>query len=234
MNRIVISTLCTLAFVGPNALSQPITMAFSGAVISSSSNVSWSGAPLSGTFTIYPENFKSEYSHYGDTYSHLYTFVGPAYGNTDSPAIDYTVNLPDGSVFRAPHENAYAEWGSVAVHHLYVDGPSEETYQIGETFQPADRSYQADFYIILENALHDGALVSNTSINQVPNPLFATYENAGLTIFNYRSMSSPLDIKFSINSIEPAPVPEPETWGLMFTGIGGLLLARRRQALAQQ
>jgi MYXO-CTERM domain-containing protein len=93
-----------------------------------------------------------------------------------------------------------------------------------------DRSYQANFFFILENELHDGTLVSSADIDQTPNVLAATYENAYLDVFDYRTMTSRLNVRFSVDSLERQQIPEPPSWLLALTAAGGLLAARRRQS----
>jgi hypothetical protein len=220
----------TLFYLVANAHGEPITLTFSGQVLNSYSQSSWVGLPLSGTFTIFPENFESDFSHYSETSSQIYSFTGPAYNNASSPIIDYSINLPDGTVYRPQSTDIYADWDDITVHHLYLDGPGEEDYEIGRTFQPSDRSYQSDFYIILQNNLADGALLSGTSIDQTPNPLGATYENAALRIFNYNTMSYTLDFAFSVDTLTRSPVPEPASWRLMVLGLVGLGVLRKMGA----
>lgn len=228
MNRAAIIAFCILASMMNSSFGNPITINFSGKILDSYSTPSWVGLPLSGTFTIYPENFTNEFSYLSSTSSHVYTYLGPAYGRYGNPILDYSITLPDASVFKTPHENAYAEWGGVFIHHQYLDGPSQETYQVGLQIQPLDRSYQANFFFILENELHDGTLVSSADIHQTPNLNGATYENAYLDVFDYRNMTSRLNVRFSVDSLERQQIPEPAAWILVLTAGAGLLATRRR------
>lgn len=220
------AALLAFGLASTSSYGAPITLSFSGEILSSYSNPSWSGQSLSGQFTIYPENFSSQYSSFTPTSTQVYTFLGPAYGISGAPIIDYTINLPDGSVYKAPHEGAFAEWGSITVHHQYLDGPGEETYQIGLQIQPLNQPYQIDFFFILDNELRDGALVSSASLNQVPNIQAATRQNAYLSVFDYRSVTSKLDVSFSVDSL--TAVPEPSTWLLMVAGVAGVLFFGKR------
>lgn len=221
--------LCILTTLASRSYGTPITMKFTGTILSSYSNSSWVGLPIAGSFTIYPDNFASQYSQFSTTSTQVYTFLGPAYGTYGNPAIDYSVTLPDGSVYNAPHVNEYAEWGGVAVHYNYLGGPDEETYQVGLQIQPMDRSYQANFFFILDNFAHDGSLVSSPDINQTPNLQGADYVNAELNVFNYRTFTNSLDATFSVNSLQRQQLPEPSSLILVVTAIGSLVLIRRRR-----
>lgn len=223
MKQLTKIAFCILASMADTSSATPITVNFSGNVLSSYSNPSWVGAPLSGSFTIYPENIMSRFSYSSATGSKVYTFLGPAYGIYGSPVIDYSVALPDGSVYRAPHEGEYAEWGGINV----VHGLGQESYSVGLQIQPLDRSYQADFFFILENAFHDGALVSSPDIHQIPNVGGATYVNAYLSVFNYKTMTHEVHARFSVGTPEPHHVPEPASWILVLTAGGSYWVARR-------
>lgn len=223
MKQLTTIAFCILASIADTSSATPITVNFSGNVLSSYSNSSWIGAPLSGSFTIYPENIMSSFSHSSVTGSTAYTFLGPGYGIYGDPVIDYSITLPDGSVYQAPHQGAYAEWGGINVLH----GLGRESYSVGLQIQPLDRSYQADFFFILENAFLDDALVSSADIDQIPNVGGATYVNAYLSVFNYRTMTSQVDVHFSVGSPEPHQVPEPASWILVLTAAGSYLVARR-------
>lgn len=234
MNRAAIIAFCILVSMINSSYGNPITMNFSGKVLDSYSTPSWVGLPLSGSFTIYPENFTNEFSYLSSTSSHVYTYLGPAYGRYGNPILDYSITLPDASVYKAPHQDAYAEWGGVFVHHQYLDGPSQETYQVGLQIQPLDRSYQVNFSFILENELHDGALVSSADIDQTPNLNGVTYESAYLDVFDYRNMTSRLNVRFSVDSLERLEIPEPASRILVLIAAVGLLVTRRRDSHRKQ
>jgi len=223
MKKLTTIAFCILASMADTSSATPITVNFSGNVLSSYSDPSWVGSPLSGSFTIYPENIMSGFSHLSSTSSTVYTFLGPAYGIYGNPVIDYSVTLPDGSVYQAPHQGEYAEWGGITVRH----GLGREAYEVSLQIQPLDRSYQANFFFILENAFHDDALVSSADIGQIPNVGGATYVNAYLDAFNYRTMTSQVNVRFSVDSPEPQHVPEPASWVLVLTAAGSYLVARR-------
>ena len=142
--------------------------------------------------------------------------------------LDYSIALPDGSIFTAPHENAYAEWGSVTVHHQYVDGPGSEVYEVGLWIQPANRSYQADFFFILQNIMNDGTLVSSADIYQTPTLNGATYVNAYLDVFDYTTFTSKVNVRFSVDTLRQHQIPEPASPALFLMGIGGLYPTRKR------
>lgn len=230
MKQLTTIAFCILASMADTSSATPITVNFSGNVLSSYSDPSWVGSPLSGSFTIYPENIMSGFSHFSSTSSTVYTFLGPAYGIYGNPVIDYSVTLPDGSVYQAPHLGEYGEWGGIAVRH----GLGRETYGVSLQIQPLDRSYQADFFFILENAFLDDALVSSADIDQIPNVGGATYVNAYLSVFNYRTMTSQVDVHFSVGSPEPHQVPEPASWILVLTAAGSYLVARRYKSQRDQ
>lgn len=219
---------CILASLANLSYGSPIAMKFTGKILSSYSNSSWVGMPISGSFTIYPDNVASKFSYLSSTSTQVYTFLGPAYGIYGDPVIDYSVVLPDGSVYNAPHKGEYAEWGGVTVHHDYLGGPDEETYQVGLQIQPLDRSYQANFFFILDNYAHDGTLVSNPDINQTPNLQGASYVNANLNVIDYRTFTNRLDAQFSVDSLQGQQLPEPSSWILVLTAAGSLLIVRSR------
>lgn len=223
MKQLTKIAFCILASMADTSSATPVTVNFSGNVLSSYSNPSWVGAPLSGSFTIYPENIMSAFSHLSATSSRVYTFLGPAYGIYGNPVIDYSVSLPDGSVYEAPHQGEYGEWGGITVTH----GLGRESYSVSLQIQPLDRSYQADFFFILENAFNDDALVSSADINQIPNVGGATYVNAYLSVFNYNTMRHEVDARFSVGTPEPHHVPEPASWILVLTAAGSYWVARR-------
>lgn len=219
---------CLLGSMANHSYGSPITLEFTGMVLSSYSNSSWVGRPISGSFTIHPENFASEFSSFSPTSSQVYSFLGPAYGMYGNPVIDYSISLPDGTVYNAPHKGEYAEWGGVTVHYNYLGGPDEETYQIGLQIQPLDRSYQANFFFILENDAHDGTLVSSSNIDQTPNLQGASNVNAYLDVFNYVKFTDQLNVQFSVDSLQKKQLPEPASWILVVTATGCLLFVRRR------
>lgn len=223
MKQLTTIALCILASMADTSSATPITVNFSGNVESSYTNPGWIASPLSGSFTIYPENIMSSFSYSGVTGSRVYTFLGPAYGIYGNPVIDYSITLPDGSVYQAPHQGAYAEWGGITVLH----GLGQESYSLSLQIQPLDRSYEADFSFILENAFHDDALVSSADIDQIPNIGGATYVHAYLSVFDYRTMKHQVHLHASGGSPESHQVPEPASWILVLTAAGSYLVARR-------